>query len=61
MLCRDKEDPFVCTFKHLFLFLLDIKKRLCISRCFVYCTSKINGTRVCLFIYMVVYINDRSI
>lgn len=26
MLCRDKEDPFVCTFKHLFLFLLDIKK-----------------------------------
>lgn len=30
MLCRDKEDPFVCTFKHLFSFLIDIKKRLCV-------------------------------
>lgn len=57
MLCRDKEEPFVCKY----LFLPEIKIVCVFSHLFVYCTSKVNGTRVCLFIYMVVYINDRNI
>lgn len=57
MLCRDKEEPFVCKY----LFLPEIKIVYVFSRWFVYCTSKVNGTRVCLFINMVVYINDRKI
>lgn len=57
MLCRDKEEPFVCKY----LFLPEIKIVSVFSRWFVYCTSKVNGTRVCLFIYVVVHINDRKI
>lgn len=57
MLCRDKEEPFVCKY----LFLPEIKIVSVFSRWFVYRTSKVNGTRVCLFINMVVYINDRNI
>lgn len=56
MLCRDKEEPFVCKYS----FLPEIKIVCVFSHLFVYCTSKVNGTRVCLFIYMVVYINDRN-
>lgn len=57
MLCRDKEEPFVCKY----LFLPEIKIVSVFSRWFVYRTSRVNGTRVCLFINMVVYINDRKI
>lgn len=57
MLCRDKEEPFVCKY----LFLPEIKIVSIFSRWFVYRTSRVNDTRVCLFINMVVYINDRKI
>lgn len=57
MLCRDKEEAFVCKY----LFLPKIKIVSVFSRWFVYRTSTVNGTRVCLFIYMSVYINDRNL
>lgn len=57
MLCCDKEELFVCKY----LFLFEIKIVFVFFCWFVYCISKVNGICVCLFINMVVYINDRNI